>query len=184
MYVYGKGKSATTVEGPLTAITLGQKVVLRGTMLDQSPAQPGTPCVSKESMTTQMEYLHMQLPIAGIWNNVTMTGVPVSLDTLDPNGNSVHIGDVTTDAYSGTFGYTWEPEVPGQYKVTATFIGDDSYGSSFATTYVTVSEAPAATATPQPAQAPIDYMPMMYALLAVGIIAIVLMLVLLFRKRQ
>ncbi len=182
MYVYGKGKSATTVEAPFTEITLGQKVMLKGTVLDLSPAQPGTPCVSAASMTTQMEYLHMQLPIAGIWNNITMTGVTVSLDTVDPNNNYVHIGDVTTDAYSGTFGFTWEPEVPGQYQVMATFMGDDAYSSSFATTYATVVEAPPATAAPEPVVVP-DYTMLLYALLVVGIIAIILILLVLFRKR-
>jgi hypothetical protein len=183
MYVFGKGESATTVTAPDVAITQGQSVVIKGTVLDQSPAQVGAPCVSKESMATQMEYLHQQHPIDGIYHNITITGVPVSLDVVDPNGNYAHIGDVTTDGYSGTFGYTWEPEISGQYMVTATFMGDDSYGSSFATTYVSVSEAPAATATPTPAPAPTDYMPMMYALLAVGIIAMILMVVLLLRKR-
>ena len=183
MYVFGKGKSATTVTAPDTAVTLGTSVLIRGTVLDMSPAQPGTPCVSKESMALQMEYLHNQMPISGIFNNETVIGVPVSLDIVDPNDNSYHIDTVTTDGYSGTFGYTWEPEVPGLYTVTATFMGDDSYGSSFATTYVTVSEAPAATATPEPQQAP-DYSPLLYALLAVGIIAIILLLVLMFRKRQ
>jgi hypothetical protein len=179
MYVFGKGKSSSTIEAPLTSVTLGQKAVLKGTVLDQSPGQPGTPCVAKESMTEWMDYLHMQHTVPA-----NVKGVSVSIDIVDPNSNFFHIADVTTDGYSGTFGYEWEPEVPGLYTVTATFIGDDSYGSSFATTYVSVGEAPAATATPPPAQTPIDYMPMMYALLAVGIIAIVLMLVLLFRKRQ
>jgi hypothetical protein len=181
-YIYGKGKSATTVTiGPKT-ITDGETVVIEGTVLDLSPAQAGTPCVSKDSMTLQMEYLHLQQPLLGLWGNETITGVPVSLDTLDPNGNYVHIDDVTTDGYSGTFGYTWEPEVPGQYTVTATFMGDDSYGSSFATTYVSVGEAPEATATPPPEETP-DYMPMMYAILAAVIIAIVISLIALLRKR-
>jgi len=86
LYWFGKGKSATTVEGPKTAIALGQSVVITGTVLDESPAQSGTPCVSKESMTTQMEYLHMQLPIDGIWQNVTMTGVPVTLTAIGSDG--------------------------------------------------------------------------------------------------
>jgi len=173
MYVFGKGKSKTTLEAPLTTIPLGQSIVLKGTVLDMSPAQAGTPCVAKESMTTQMEYLHKQMAIDGLWHNETITGVKVSLDTVDPNGNYIHIGDVTTDGYSGTFGFTWEPEIPGQYKVTATFMGDDSYGSSFATTYVSVSETSPATSTPAPAEIP-DYMPIMYAILAVGIIAMAL----------
>ncbi|HEX9863127.1 MAG TPA: PQQ-binding-like beta-propeller repeat protein [Candidatus Bathyarchaeia archaeon] len=183
MYVFGKGKSATTVTASPEVSIHGSNVLIKGTVLDLSPAQPGTPCVSKNSMSTWMEYLHLQQPIAGLWNNETITGVPVSLDTLDPNGNYVHVGDVTTDGYSGTFGFTWEPEVPGQYTVTATFRGDDSYGSSFATTYVSVSEALPATATPEPPQAPPDYTLLLYALLAVGIIAIILMLIVLFRKR-
>ncbi|MEM2098317.1 MAG: PQQ-binding-like beta-propeller repeat protein [Candidatus Bathyarchaeia archaeon] len=183
MYVIGKGKSATSITASPKVSAYGTSVLIEGSVLDMSPAQPGTPCVSKESMTTQMEYLHMQLPIDGIWHNETITGVPVSLDALDPNGNYVHIGDVVTDGYSGTFGFTWTPEVPGQYKVTATFMGDDSYGSSFATTYVTVSEVPPASPTPSPPQAPPDYMPMMYAILLVGIIAIVISLISLFRKR-
>ena len=183
MYVYGKGKSATTVEAPLTSIPLGESIVIKGTVLDQSPAQPGTPCVSKESMTTQMEYLHMQQPIAGIWNNITMTGVPVSLDTVDPNGNYVHIADVTTEAYGGTFGFTWEPEVPGQYAVTATFMGDDSYGSSFAQTYVTVHDAPPPTAQPEQTQPP-DYT---WTIIGTGIamiIAVAIGTVMILRKRQ
>jgi hypothetical protein len=48
---------------------------------------------------------------------------------------------VTSDGYSGTFGYSdWVPKVAGQYTITATFVGDESYGSSFATTYLTVDE--------------------------------------------
>ncbi len=152
MYVFGKGKSATTIEAPLTTITQGQSVVLKGTVLDMSPGQSGTPCVSAESMAGWMEYLHMQKSIPA-----SVTGVPVSLDALDSNGNWQHIGDVTTDGLTGTFGFIWEPEITGKYTVTATFMGDDSYGSSFATTYVGVTEAPAATATPEPAPAPIDY---------------------------
>ncbi len=71
-------------------------------------------------------------------------GVPVSIDATDPNGNLAHIGDAVTDM-SGTFGFTWTPEIAGEYKVTATFAGDDSYGSSWAQTYATVVEA---TSTP------------------------------------
>jgi len=142
MYVFGKGKSATTIQTPLTTIPLGQSIVIQGTVLDQSPAQPNTPCVSKESMTGWLEYLHMQKTCPA-----NVKGVPISLDAYDPNGNYIHIGDVTSDGYSGTFGYTWEPEISGQYIVTATFMGDDSYGSSYATAYVSVSEAQA-TATP------------------------------------
>ena len=140
MYTFGIGLSETTVSAPQLPLTLGQKVFLTGTVFDLSPAQPGTPCVSKESMAAQMEYLHLQTQIGGIHGNVTMVGVPVSIDAVDPNGNSIHIATVTSDGYSGTFGYAWKPSIAGEYVITATFCGDESYDSSFATTYLTVAE--------------------------------------------
>jgi hypothetical protein len=142
LYVYGKGQSATTVSAPQTAITSGTSAIISGTVLDQSPAQPGTPCVSDASMATWMEYLHMQQPIDGLWHNETIYGVPVSINAVDPNGNAVHIATVTSDGTSGTFAYTWTPTIAGNYKIFATFAGDDSYGSSFATAYANVGSAP------------------------------------------
>ena len=134
MYVFGKGESATTVSAPQTTITAGATAVITGTILDQSPAQLGAACVSKESMSTYMEYLHQQRPIDGFYHNVTVTGVPISLDAIDPNNNYVNLGTVTSDE-KGNFGLSWTPTIAGQYKITATFAGDDSYGNSWATTY-------------------------------------------------
>ena len=181
-YVFGKGKSATTVTGPDVAVPLGTSVLIKGSVLDMSPAQPGTPCVAKESMTMQMEYLHLQQPIGGIWGNETMKGVPVSIDTLDPNGNYRHIGIATTEGYSGTFGYTWEPDVPGQYTITATFIGDESYGSSMATTYLSVVE-PDPTVTPQPVQMPPDSIPYIIGATIAIIIVVAVVGLLILRKQ-
>ena len=185
LYVTGKGRSETTVTAPDMAAPIGNSVVIKGSVLDQSPAQPGTPCVSKESMSTQMEYIHKQMPIGGLWGNETLTGVPVSIDCQDPNGNYIHIADVTTDAYSGTFGYTWQPNMAGQYKVTATFTGDDSYGSSMATTYVSMTNAaatPAPTQIQQPAasQAPVE---LYFAASTIAIIIAIAVAVVLLRKR-
>ena len=142
MYVFGKGKSETTVEAPLTAVPQGQSIVVKGTVLDMSPSQPGTPCVSEESMTTQMEYLHLQRPIGGIDGSAVITGVPVSLSAIDESGNHVEIGSATTNGYFGTFGYEWTPPDEGKYEIVATFLGDDSYGSSGASTTITVGPAP------------------------------------------
>ncbi|MEM2130219.1 MAG: PQQ-binding-like beta-propeller repeat protein [Candidatus Bathyarchaeia archaeon] len=178
LFVYGKGKSKTTVSAPQTEITLGQKVLLTGTVLDQSPAQPNTPCVSKDSMGPWMEYIHLQRPMP-----TEVTGVPVSIDAVDPNGNFVHLGDVTTDGKSGTFGFVWEPEIAGKYKITATFMGDDSYGSSFATTYAIVVEAPPATPTPEPPQAPPDTIPYIIGVGVAILIAIAIVGVLLLKKK-
>jgi hypothetical protein len=176
MYVFGKGPSSTTVSAPQTAITQGQSVVLTGTVLDQSLGQPNTPCVSKESMTQWMEYLHMQKPIPA-----NIVGVPVSLDAVDPNGNAIHIATVTSDM-SGTFGFTWKPDVSGQYTVTATFVGDESYGSSWAQTYVGVTQAPASSPTPTQttSQAPIETY---FAISTVAIIIAIVVTGMLFRKR-
>jgi hypothetical protein len=133
-------------------------------------------------MTTQMEYLHMQKPIAGIAGNATVLGVPVSIDAVDPNGNTIHIATVASDM-SGTFAYTWTPDVPGQYKVTATFAGDESYGSSWAETHVGVVQAP--TVTPTPTATPITMPPFeLYTVgSAIAVIIAIAIAVLLLRRR-
>jgi hypothetical protein len=148
MVVMGKGISSTTVSAPQTAITAGTAAIISGAVMDQSPAQPNTPAISDASMSTWMDYLHFQMPVGGIYNNITVTGVPVSIDATDPNGNFIHIADATSDM-SGTFGYTWTPTTTGDYKITATFMGSDSYGSSYAQTYAHVAAAHA-TETPAP----------------------------------
>jgi hypothetical protein len=153
LYVLGKGKTATSISAPQTSINVGQGVIISGSVLDMSPAQPGTPCVSKASMATWMDFLHLQMPIDGFYHNVTITGVPVSIDVVQPNGNYIHIATVTSDA-SGAYGYTWAtPSATGQYHVLATFLGDDSYGSSYATTFMNVAQAPTPSPTPTGAAA-------------------------------
>jgi outer membrane protein assembly factor BamB len=182
MYVFGKGKSATTVSAPLTAIVKGQSVVITGTVTDLSAAQPGAACVSKESMATYMEYLHMQKPIP---SGYTVTGVPVMLLAIDSDGNVIDIGIVTSDM-SGSFAYAWTPPDEGLYKITATFLGDDSYGSSWAETALSVGPAPATpTPTPEPQAAP-DNTPMFAAIIVAVIIAIVIGIanLLALRRRQ
>jgi hypothetical protein len=185
MYVFGKGESATTVSAPQTSITAGTTAIISGTVLDQSPAQPDTACVSKESMSTYMEFLHQQRPIDGFYHNVTVIGVPVSLDVIDPNNNAIHMATVTSDS-KGNFGFTWTPNISGQYKISATFAGDDSYGSSSATAYATVMDA----ATTAPTQQPISLYTMTNTLtyiIIAGVIAIIIAIaligVLILRKR-
>jgi outer membrane protein assembly factor BamB len=146
MYAMGVGKSAITVSAPLTAPTLGQSIMITGSVTDQSPAQPGTPCVSANSMGAWMEYLHMQKPMP-----TNIEGVKVSLDATDPNGNSIHIGDVTSDGLTGMYQKLWQPENPGEYTIYATFAGDASYGSSVASAPLGVVQAPA-TPAPTPSQ--------------------------------
>jgi hypothetical protein len=186
LYCIGKGPSATTVTAPQTVITQGQSIMITGAVTDQcagaqklaltSGFANGIPAVSDASMEEWMEFLYMQksCPTNG-------TGVEVTLDTIDPNGNFVHIDTVTSDM-SGMFKKMWTPEVPGEYTVIATFAGTNSYGSSYAETAVGVVEAPPATAPPEYPQ-PIDNT---WTIVGVGIvllIAIVIVGILILRKK-
>jgi hypothetical protein len=183
MYVFGRGKTQTTVEAPLTAIAQGQSIVIQGKVLDMSPAQEGTPAVSKDSMTTQMEYLHMQQPIGGIWGNATIIGVPVTLTAIDSNGNVVDIGKVTTNGYYGTFSFVWTPPQEGAYTIMASFAADDSYGSSAAATNIAVSAAPATTPTPTQTSLTMPPFELYTVGSAVAVIIAIAIAVLLLRKR-
>jgi outer membrane protein assembly factor BamB len=154
IYAYGKGPSATTVEAPLTAITQGDSVVIRGTVTDQSPSTMeyaqtarfpnGVPAIADEDMSAWMEYLYQQQPMP-----TDATGVTVKLETLDPNGNFYEIGTTTSDA-SGMYKLLWQPPVPGEYTIIATFQGSESYYSSYAETALGVTAAPEATPGPTP----------------------------------
>jgi hypothetical protein len=185
LYVLGKGKSQTTVTAPDVEVPLGNSVVIKGTVMDLSPAQPNTPCVSKQSMATQMEHIHKQLPVNGLWGNETITGVPVSLTAFDAEGKYYDLGIVTTNGYYGTFSKTWEAPAEGDYEILASFAGDESYGSSAAATTINVGPAPEEPIdngnNPQEITVP-DYT---YAIIGVGIAMIiaVAIAVLILRKR-
>ena len=75
-------------------------------------------------------------------------GVPVTLVAVDSSGGVTEIGTVTSDMY-GNFGLAWTPSSKGTYQIIANFAGTNSYGSSSASTYLTVNAAaPAPTTTP------------------------------------
>ena len=188
MYVIGKGQSATTVTAPDVSVPLGTAFTIKGTVLDMSPAQPGTPCVSKGSMQTQMEYLHMQQPVTGIFQNETAIGVPVHLLAMGSDGTYTDLGTVTTNGFYGTFSKAWTPTKEDTYQIIASFAADDSYGSSSAATAVTVSLAPVATATPTATPTSnlataADLMTYIVAGVIAIIIAIAIVGVLILRKR-
>jgi outer membrane protein assembly factor BamB len=160
VYCLGKGPSATTVAASPKVSVHGNNVLIEGTVIDtaagtaqkeQAARFPnGVPAVSDASMGQWMEYVYMQKPIP-----TNATGVTVSLDTLDPNGNFVHIGTPTTDT-SGLYSYAFTPEVPGKYTIIATFAGSESYWGSYAETAIDVQEAPPESPPPEYPQ-PIDY---------------------------
>ncbi len=152
VYTFGKGPSATTVTAPDVAASLGTAVMIKGSVTDQSPGQKNTPAVSDSSMAAWMEYLYMQRPMP-----TDAKGVQVVLTAIDPNGNTQNIGTATTDI-SGSFGFMWTPPVEGPYQIKATFMGTESYSSSYAMTYLGVGPKPASpepTATAAPTATPV-----------------------------
>jgi hypothetical protein len=153
IYSVGKGPSALTVTAPLADIALGSGLVIRGTVTDISAGTKqdeqaarfpqGVPAVSDASMSAWMEYIYMQKP-----KPTNATGVPVSIDVIDANGNYRNIGTTTSDT-SGMFSFQWTPDITGKYTVIATFAGSNSYWPSTAETSFAVDPV-APTAAPQP----------------------------------
>ena len=152
VYSLGQGPSAMTVTAPDTASNVGTPVVIRGTVMDistgttqdeQSARFPnGVPCVSDQSESAWMEYVYMQKVKPS-----NTTGIEVTLNVVDNNGNYRTIGTTSTDS-SGMFTYAWTPDIEGAYIVVATFAGTNSYYGSTAETSFYASAA-AATPTPQ-----------------------------------
>ena len=188
MYVFGMGLSATTVTTSPAVISKGATTLIQGTVMDKSPAQPNTPCVSKDSMSTQMAYIHMQASRNGLWGNETITGVPVTLTAIDSSNNVINIGTTTSEGYDGTYSMPWTPPAEGTYKIIATFAGDVSYSYSEATTYVNVGSA-LATPTPTVTSAPSNLATTndLMTYMAAGVIAIIIVIVIvgimLYRKK-
>jgi len=151
IYAFGIGATKTTVTAPDVGVTTATPVTIRGTITDISAGASqevvaanfpnGLPCVSDTSMTPFMEAVYEQQPMP---HNIT--GVPVTISVTDANGNYRDIGTITSTAY-GSFSLSWTPDIPGDYAVTATFAGTQSYYGSSAVTTFYASE-PAATTAP------------------------------------
>ena len=191
IYCFGKGPSATTVTASPKVSMHGTQVIIEGTVTDQSQSGrrntndrvditlKGTPAISDEDMNEWMEYMFMQQAFPA-----DAKGVEVVLTVIDPNNNFYEIGRTTSDI-AGNFALPFEPLVPGTYQITATFEGSRSYGDSFATTYITVEEAPAAAAepTPPPASAADLYLVPGIVGIIVAIAVVGAVIVFLLRKR-
>jgi hypothetical protein len=109
----------------------------------------------------------------------------VTVAVTDSNGNCYDIGTVTTSP-TGTFGLTWTPIISGNFTVTATFAGTQSYYGSSATAYFyasAVAPTAAPTATPQSNLATTADLMTYIAVAAIAIIiAIAIATVLMLRK--
>jgi hypothetical protein len=186
IYCVGKGPSATAVTASPKVSVFGDSVLIEGAVTDISAGTEksqqaarfpnGVPAVSDASMSAWMEYVYMQQPYPP-----SATGVTVTLDVIDSNGNYRGIGTATTDT-SGTFSYMWKPDIPGKYTLIATFQGSESYYASYAQTAFGVTEAPTASPTPTPLVLPPYETYTIGAAVAV-IIAIAIAVVLILRKK-
>ena len=133
-------------------------------------------------MSLQMENLHLQMPVGGVWKNETITGVPVALTAIASDGSFTDIGTVTTNGYYGTFSKEWIPPAEGSYEIIASFNGDDSYGSSAASTSVSVGPAPAEINIPEQVTPP-DYTMTIVGMGLAIMVVVAIVGVLLYRKR-
>jgi hypothetical protein len=140
IYCLGRGPSATTVSASPKVSSQGLGILIEGTVTDLTPEAKGTPAISDADMGEWMEYLYMQKPIPN-----DAVGVKVHLTAIDPNGNYQDIGVVTSDK-SGLFKKSWTPPVPGEYVITASFEGSESYWPSNAEAALLVN--PSAAASP------------------------------------
>jgi hypothetical protein len=153
IYCFGKGPSSLTVTAPNIASQFGEPLVIRGIVTDISAGTKqneqaarfpnGVPAVSDESQKSWMEYVYMQKP-----KPTNATGVPVSIDVVDSNGNTRNIGTATSDS-SGMFSFTWTPDIEGTFYVIARFVGSESYWPSSAETSFVVN-SPVSTPSPHP----------------------------------
>jgi len=189
IYVVGRGPSTTTVDAPKAGITLGNSLVISGTVMDVSVGTQqkqqkadfakGVPVASDASMKDWMGYVYQQKPLP-----TDFAGVSVQLIVLDSNNNYRSIGTATTDSY-GAFTLTWKPDIPGDFKVYARFAGSNGYWPSSAVTSFTVDQAePTLAPTEAPQQSLADqYFVPAIAGLFVAIIVVGLVIILVLRKR-
>jgi hypothetical protein len=191
IYAYGKGPAAITLNTPSSVATTNSSISLSGTIIDNSPGAKqtaqaanfpnGIPVVSDQSMPRWMEYVYMQQPMP-----TNTTGVPITFNVIDPNGNSRTIGSTVSDA-NGVFAFNWTPDITGAYTVTANFAGSESYYATNAQTSFSASSpsgtnpngSPGATTS---SAADLYFIPAI-AVIVIILIIILALLVILLRRR-
>ena len=189
IYSLGRGPSKTTVTAPDLAAASDQRIVIRGTVTDVSTGTTqstqalkfpnGVACAADSSMKDWMGYVYQQKALPA-----NFTGVTVSIDVIDSNGNYRNIGTATTDA-TGVYSLPWLPDIPGYFTVIATFAGTNGYWPSHAETSFAVDAAPEPTAAPTqapPSMADTYILPGIIAIIVV-IIIIGALIMLMLRKR-
>ncbi|MBT0158719.1 PQQ-binding-like beta-propeller repeat protein [Candidatus Bathyarchaeota archaeon A05DMB-2] len=189
IYAIGRGPSSIKIAVSPKVSVYGNSVLIEGTVTDTSPGTAdyalavrfpeGVPVVSDESMDEWMQYVYMQFP-----RPANATGVQITLSVLDSNGNYRDIGSTISDA-DGFFSFQWTPDIPGKYKVIASFAGSESYYPSHAVSAFAVDAAPEATPGPTPTPALMSemyFLPMSVGLI-IAMAVVIALLALLLRKR-
>ena len=191
IFCYGRGPSKLSVNAANPVAQVNSPVLIEGRVTDisagtnqneQSARFPqGVPAVSDASMSAWMEYVYMQKP-----KPTNATGVPVTIGVTDSNGNYRNIGTATTDA-SGTFGFSWLPDISGMYTVVASFAGSNSYYGSSDQTYFAATDLAPTTAPTATLQSTLVTTADLTMYLAAGVVAIIIAIaivgLLLLRKR-
>ena len=189
VYAIGKGPTQTTMMVSPKVSVEGSSVLVEGSVLDVSPGlntaaltarfPNGVAAVSDDSQSPWMLYVWKQFS-----RPADVTGVPVTIDVLDANGNYRNIGTTTSDA-SGAFSFAWQPDIPGKYTVYVTFAGSAAYYPSYTQSAFVVDSAPDATAQPTAkpdSAADLYFVPATIGLL-IAIIVVGLLTILVLRKR-
>ncbi len=191
IYAFGLGPSKTTITAPNVGVTTATPITVSGRVTDISAGTKqdavaanfpqGLPCVSDASMTQFMEAVYEQQPMP-----TNTTGVPVTIFVTDSNHNTRAITTTTTSA-AGDYGITWTPEIPGNFTITATFAGTQSYYGSSATTYLYASAtAPTQAPTASPLSMTTTQNTIMYgfaAIVVVIVVCVAILAILMQRKR-
>jgi len=151
IYAMGKGPTKVTATASPTIAT-GAGVLISGQVTDISPGTRdtgiqlrfphGVPAVSDESQSAWMMHVYKQFE-----RPTNITGVPLTIDVLDANGNYRTIGTTTTDS-NGFYSFAWIPDIPGPFTVYVTFPGSKAYYASFAQTAFVQAAEGAASPTP------------------------------------
>ncbi|PVX23694.1 MAG: hypothetical protein CW691_09920 [Candidatus Bathyarchaeum sp.] len=149
VYAIGKGPTQLTLDAPMSGVTVGSDVILRGMVTDVSPGTEtpqiamrfpnGVPAVSDESMSEWMLYVYKQFEMP-----TDATGVTVVFCAVDPEGNYMDLDRVTSDG-NGYYSFAFKPDKEGIYTIIATFEGSGAYYGSFAETSIVVGPAVSAS---------------------------------------
>ena len=175
IYAIGKGPSAMTVTAPDIAVAVNKPILIRGTIMDVSPGTEdmeirlrfpnGVPAISDDYMSEWMLYVYKQHP------KPMVSGVKITIDAVDPNGNYVHLGTTVSDA-NGRFSFNFTPDKDGQFYIYASFDGSASYYKTDAYTELVVIPAAETSESPYALYAFIVGIVIIIAIVFVGLIVL------------